>query len=60
VAVAEDVRGERDGVARFTLKHKAAPFDLGADVFDNEIVFASRNNSHSSHKLEKMPRIVGA
>ena len=56
VAVAENVRGERDGVTRFTLKHKTPTFDLGANVFNNEIVFASRNSSHSNENLAKKAR----
>ena len=47
VTVAENVRGERDGIARFTLEHKTPTFDLGADVFNDEIVFTCRDCSHS-------------
>ena len=56
VAVAENVRSERDGVARFALEHKTPAFDLGANVFDDEIVFASRNSSHSNENLAKKAR----
>ena len=52
VAVAENVRGKRDGVARFALEHKTPTFDLGANVFDDEIVFAGRNSCHNGPNVE--------
>ena len=47
-AVAEYIRRKRYRITGLTLEHKAPPFDLRADVFNNQIVFEGRNSSHNA------------
>ena len=50
VAVAENVRLQGHGIARFALEHKTAALDAWADIFNDEIFFEGRNCCHNTQR----------